>query len=180
MRVPRTPADGSWHWLLARGRCLFDPAGEPARFVGSAIDITEQKQSQLDKEKLESQLRQSQKMEAIGTLAGGIAHDFNNILGAILGYSELAVQRSAENSDLRRYLDNVMHATERAKKLVERILAFSRSGIGNQVQFNAQAVVAETLELLQASLPGGIRLQKNLAADTAGSPATRPICTRSR
>jgi nitrogen-specific signal transduction histidine kinase/CheY-like chemotaxis protein len=136
--------------------------------VGSAIDITEHKQSQLDKEKLESQLRQSQKMEAIGTLAGGIAHDFNNILGAIMGYSELALQRSAENSDLRRYLDNVMHATERAKRLVERILAFSRSGLGNQVQFNVQAVVAETLELLAASLPEGIQLQKNLAADTAG------------
>jgi PAS domain S-box-containing protein len=179
------PPNGSWHWLLARGRCLFDAAGEPARFVGSAIDITEQKQSQLDKEKLESQLRQSQKMEAIGTLAGGIAHDFNNILGAILGYSELALQRSAEDSDLRRYLDNVMHATERAKKLVERILAFSRSGLGNQVQFNAQAVVAETLELLEASLPGGIQLQKELAADTAavsGDPTdlhqiTMNLCT---
>jgi CheY-like chemotaxis protein len=124
-------------------------------------------------------------MEAIGTLAGGIAHDFNNILGAILGYSELAVQHCAENSDLRRYLDNVMHATERAKKLVERILAFSRSGLGNQVQFNAQAVVAETLELLQASLPAGIELKKNLAADTAavtGDPTdlhqiTMNLCT---
>jgi PAS domain S-box-containing protein len=179
------PPNGSWHWLLDRGRCLFDAAGEPARFVGSAIDITEQKQSQLDKEKLESQLRQSQKMEAIGTLAGGIAHDFNNILGAIMGYSELALQRSAEDSDLRRYLDNVMHATERAKKLVERILAFSRSGLGNQVQFNAQAVVAETLELLEASLPEGIQLRKNLAADTAavsGDPTdlhqiTMNLCT---
>jgi PAS domain S-box-containing protein len=160
--------NAGWHWLLARGRCLFDSAGNPARFVGSAIDITEQRQSQLDKEKLESQLRQSQKMEAIGTLAGGIAHDFNNILGAILGYGELALQNCAENSDLRRYLDNVMHATERAKKLVERILGFSRSGLGNQVQFNVQSVVAETLELLEASLPVGIQLQKNLAAHTAG------------
>jgi PAS domain S-box-containing protein len=162
------PPRGDWRWLLTRGRCLYGPAGEPTRFVGSAIDITEHKQSQLDKEKLESQLRQSQKMEAIGTLAGGIAHDFNNILGAIMGYSELALQHCAENSDLRRYLDNVMHATERAKRLVERILAFSRSGLGNQVQFNVQAVVAETLELLAASLPEGIQLQKNLAADTAG------------
>jgi PAS domain S-box-containing protein len=163
----RHPNTG-WHWLFARGRCLFDATGQPARFVGSAIDITDQRQSQLDKEKLESQLRQSQKMEAVGTLAGGIAHDFNNILGAILGYGELAMQHAVEHSDLRRYLDNVMHATERAKKLVERILGFSRSGLGNQVQFNVQSVVAETLELLEASLPVGIQLQKSLTADTAG------------
>jgi PAS domain S-box-containing protein len=163
----RQPSAG-WHWLLARGRCVFDPAGKPIRFVGSAIDITDQRQSQLDKEKLESQLRQSQKMEAIGTLAGGIAHDFNNILGAILGYGELALQHCAPNSDLRRYLDNVMHAAERARKLVQRILGFSRSGLGNQVQFNVRSVVAETLELLEASLPVGIRVQKHLAAHTAG------------
>src|SRR6202453_4078168 len=76
--------NGEWHWLLSRGRCLRDSAGKPLRFLGSAMDVTAQRQGQLDKEQLEAQLRQSQKMEAIGTLAGGIAHDFNNILGAIL------------------------------------------------------------------------------------------------
>jgi signal transduction histidine kinase/ActR/RegA family two-component response regulator len=116
----------------------------------------------------ESQLRQVQKMEAMGTLAGGIAHDFNNVLGAILGYGELAVQHSAENSDLRRYLDHVMHAAERAKLLVERILGFSRSGLGDQVLVNVQSVVNETLELLAASLPAGIRLETRLEADNAG------------
>jgi PAS domain S-box-containing protein len=160
--------DGEWHWLLARGRCSFDAAGRPARFVGSAMDITEQKQAQIEKEQLESQLRQSQKMEAIGTLAGGIAHDFNNVLGAILGYGELAVQQSAENSDLRRYLDNVMHAAERAKLLVERILGFSRRGLGDRVLFNAEAVVNETLDLLAASLPAGILLKTRLDARNAG------------
>jgi CheY-like chemotaxis protein len=107
-------------------------------------------------------------MEAIGTLAGGIAHDFNNVLGAILGYGELAVQRSAENSDLRRYLDNIMHAAERAKLLVERILGFSRSGLGDQVLVNVQSVVNETLDLLAASLPAGIRLEMRLEAGNAG------------
>jgi PAS domain S-box-containing protein len=176
---------GDWHWLLARGRCLFDPGGKPQRFVGSAMDVTTQKQSQIDQERLESQLRQSQKMEAIGTLAGGIAHDFNNILGAILGYSELALQHAHHDANLKRYLDNVMHATERAKKLVERILGFSRSGLGNQVQFNVQAVVAETLELLKASLPVDIALQQRLDAGTAavnGDPTdlhqiTMNLCT---
>jgi PAS domain S-box-containing protein len=114
--------DGQWRWLLSRGRCLRQPSGEPYRFVGSTTDITAEKQAQTDRENLEAQLRQSQKMEAIGTLAGGIAHDFNNILGAILGYGELAHQHSTDGSPLRRYLDNVLHAAGRAKSLVDRIL----------------------------------------------------------
>jgi PAS domain S-box-containing protein len=159
--------DGTWCWLLARGRCLRDAAGKPYRFVGSAIDVSAQRQAQLDKEHLEAQLRQSQKMEAIGTLAGGIAHDFNNILGAILGYGELAHQHSVEGSPLRRYLDNVMHATGRAKALVDRILGFSRSGLGERVPVNVQSVIEETLELLQASLPRGIRVESRLEAGNA-------------
>jgi PAS domain S-box-containing protein len=155
-------SDGSWRWLLARGRCLRDHAGKPIRFVGSSSDITAQKSAKDDKEQLEAQLRQSQKMEAIGTLAGGIAHDFNNILGAILGYGELAHQESVEGSPLRRYLDNVMHAAERAKMLIERILGFSRSGLGDRAPVNFQFVVEETLELLEASLPAGIRLASRL------------------
>jgi PAS domain S-box-containing protein len=159
--------DGEWRWVLARGRCLRDASGRPYRFVGSAIDVTAEKQAQVDKEHLEAQLRQSQKMEAIGTLAGGIAHDFNNILGAILGYGELAHQHSAAGSALRRYLDNVMHAAGRAKTLVDRILGFSRSGLGERVPVNVQSVIEETLELLAASLPAGIRLEKTLEAGDA-------------
>jgi PAS domain S-box-containing protein len=159
--------NGEWCWLLSRGRCLRDEAGKPSRLVGSAIDITAEKQAQIDKERLEAQLRQSQKMEAIGTLAGGIAHDFNNILGAILGYGELAHQHAAEGSALRRYLDNVMHAAGRAKTLVDRILGFSRSGLGERVPVNVQSVIEETLEMLEASLPAGIRLEKRLEAGNA-------------
>src|SRR5271165_663574 len=156
--------DGEWHWLHARGRCLRDSAGTPVRFVGSTSDVNAQKLAQVNKEQLEAQLRQSQKMEAIGTLAGGIAHDFNNILGAILGYGELAQQHAAEGSPLRRYLDSVMHAAERAQILVERILGFSRSGLGDRVPVNVQFVLEETLELLEASLPAGIRLERRIEA----------------
>ena len=124
-------------------------------------------QAQQQKEYLEAQLRQSQKLEAVGTLAGGIAHDFNNILGAILGYGELAQQSSEEGSAVRRYLDNVMHAAGRAKALVERILGFSRSGLGERVPVNVQYVIEETLELLAASMPAGIRLERKLEAGNA-------------
>jgi len=156
-----------WRWLLARGRCLREATGKPYRFVGSAIDITTQKQAEIERELLEAQLRQSQKMEAIGTLAGGIAHDFNNILGAILGYGELAQQESDPDGPLRRYIDNVMHAAGRAKVLVDRILGFSRSGLGERTHVHIQSVVEETLELIAASLPAGIRLEKSLDAGDA-------------
>jgi signal transduction histidine kinase/ActR/RegA family two-component response regulator len=112
-------------------------------------------------------LRQSQKMEAIGTLAGGIAHDFNNILGAIVGYGELAQQQAPEGSSLRRYVDNIMHAAGRARALVDRILGFSRGSLAERVPVCVQAVVAETLELLRASLPPNVRLEKELRAADA-------------
>jgi PAS domain S-box-containing protein len=157
-----------WRWLLARGRCLRDDTGKPYRFVASVIDVTTQKQAQSERELLEAQLRQSQKMEAIGTLAGGIAHDFNNILGAILGYGELAQQESDPAGPLRRYVDNIMHAAGRAKVLVDRILGFSRSGLGERTYVHIQSVVEETLELIAASLPADIRLERSLdAADAA-------------
>ena len=127
----------------------------------------ERSRAEEEKQKLEAQLRQSQKMEAIGTLAGGIAHDFNNILGAILGYGEMAYKSAPGGSATRRYLENVMNAGNRAKMLVERILAFSRSGMAERVPVHVESVVAETLELLRASLPAGLELQLSLAAGNA-------------
>jgi PAS domain S-box-containing protein len=160
-------ADGGWRWLLSRGRCLRDAEGRPYRFVGSASDITDRKRAEAERERLEAQLRQSQKMEAMGTLAGGIAHDFNNILGAILGYGELAQRGSPEGSRVRRHLDQVMHAGGRAKALVERILAFSRSALAEREPVHVQSVVSDTLELLAASLPPGVRLERRLQAGDA-------------
>jgi PAS domain S-box-containing protein len=159
--------DGGWRWLLSRGRCLRDQEGKPYRFVGSASDITDRKRAEAQRERLEAQLRQSQKMEAMGTLAGGIAHDFNNILGAILGYGELAQRDSPEGSRVRRHLDQVMHAGGRAKALVERILAFSRSALAEREPVHVQSVVGDTLELLAASLPPGVRLERRLQAGDA-------------
>jgi len=118
-------------------------------------------------EQADRALRQSQKMEAIGTLAGGIAHDFNNILGAIVGYGELAQQKAPEGSSLRRYLDNIMLAAGRARVLVDRILGFSRTGLAERVPVHIESVVAETLELLRASLPPNVRLMKELSAGNA-------------
>jgi CheY-like chemotaxis protein/two-component sensor histidine kinase len=103
-------------------------------------------------------------MEAVGRLAGGIAHDFNNILGAILGFGELAQSKLREGSAVRRQIDQVMHAGMRGKELVNSILAFSRSGISEREPVRVQSVVEETLELLAASLPAGVRLERRLDA----------------
>src|SRR4051812_43478309 len=99
------------------------------------------------------ELRQEQKLEAIGTRVAGIAHDFNNMLAAILGYAELAQRAAPEGSSVRCHLENVMRAGGRAKALVERILEFSRSGIADRGPVNVQAAIGETMALLAVSLP---------------------------
>lgn len=158
---------GDWHWLQCRGRCLRRSDGAPYRVTGSVIDITARKRADEQRARLEGQLRQAQKVEALGTLAGGIAHDFNNILGAILGYGEMAQRASATDGAIRRYVDQILQAGNRAKALVERILAFSRSGMGARVPVHVQSVVDEALELLAPTLPPTIRLVRRLDADDA-------------
>ena len=153
---------GTWHWYRQRGVALRDAAGVPYRMAGSMEDITQRKSAEAERERLETQLRQAQKLEAIGTLAGGIAHDFNNILAAILGYGEMAQKDASEGSAQRRHIDAAISAGMRAKSLVERILAFSRSGMGERVPVHVQSVVVEALDQLKASLPADITLQQQL------------------
>jgi len=157
----------SWRWFRERGVALRDEQGRPYRMAGSLEDITARKSAETERAQLESQLRQSQKLEAMGTLAGGIAHDFNNILAAILGYGEMAQRDCDEGTSLRRHVDAAMSAALRAKSLVERILAFSRSGVGERVPVNVQAVVDEALVAIAASLPTDVRLERKLTAGDA-------------
>jgi PAS domain S-box-containing protein len=140
--------------------------GEP-HALGMARDITAQKEAAAARARLEGQLLQAKKLEAIGTLAGGIAHDFNNILAAILGYGDMAQRKAAEGTPLKRHIDAVVAAGLRAKSLVERILAFSRSGTGVRTPVHVQAVVTEALDLLAASLPKHVRLERRLQAGEA-------------
>ena len=162
------PGEPEWGWYRQRGLAIRNAAGRPLRMAGSIENINERKHSERERQRLESQLRQAQKLEAMGTLAGGIAHDFNNILGGILGYGELARSGAEPGSALARQLDGVLSAGQRAKALVERILAFSRAGMGERVPVHVQSVVAEALDLLQLSLPANITLTRTLkAGDTA-------------
>ena len=118
-------------------------------------DISEQKE-------LEAQLRQAQKMEAIGTLAGGIAHDFNNILFPIIGYTEMTTTELAEDSVARSNLLAVLKAANRAKGLVQQILTFSRQSEQERKPLKIQPILKEALKLLRASLPSTIEITQNI------------------
>lgn len=121
-------------------------------------DISKQK-------KLEEELFQVYKMEAIGTLAGGIAHDFNNILSAIMGYSEIIRIEGDKADDLQANISEVLKAGERAKKLVSQILTFSRKNKMSLKPMLPQPVVKEALKMLRSSIPSAISIEQDIAAD---------------
>lgn len=113
---------------------------------------------------LERQLRQAQKLEAVGTLAGGIAHDFNNILGAMMGYTELALFDLEKDHTVRGHLVEVMKGAQRARDLVKQILAFSRKGEREIQPLMVSPIVKEALKLLRASLPTTIDIQDDITS----------------
>ena len=116
---------------------------------------------QSEKKQLELQLRQSQKMEAIGTLAGGMAHDFNNTLGIIIGNTELAIRTTQKDSPTRQYLNNIITASCRAEEMVSRLLSFSRITDAEKKPIDLISSVNESLKLLRSSLPSDIEIRKN-------------------
>ncbi|MDJ0883203.1 MAG: response regulator [Desulfobacterales bacterium] len=131
-----------------------------------ARDITERIEAEKEKAKLRSQLRQAQKMEAIGTLAGGIAHDFNNILQSIFGYTEIASIHASQGKDPNEALDNILTASQRAKGLINQILSFSRQSEQEKQTVQINLIVKEVLKLIRASLPATIEIKgRNLNSD---------------
>jgi len=160
-------ADGGVRWLNAKGRTFLDADGKPTRSVGFLIDVTERHKAEDELRRVEQELRRAQSLEAIGTLAGGIAHDFNNILGAILGYGEMAMRGAKKGTRLRRDLESIMAAGDRGRALVERILAFSRSGVGERVPVHVEAVVREALDQVAASVAANVSIVPRLHAGQA-------------
>ncbi len=131
----------------------------------TALDLTAARRAESERLRLEAQLRQAQKMEALGTLAGGIAHDFNNILAAILGFSELARIAAAEGEDAGPHILEILKASCRARDLVRQILAFSRRTESAFAPVSLKPIVSEALKLLRATLPATIRLHLRLDAE---------------
>jgi PAS domain S-box-containing protein len=134
---------------------LTDAQGDPIGFHGIARDVSEQKN-------LEIRLQQSQKMEAIGTLAAGIAHDFNNILSAIFGYSQLAQNNLGNPERAKEQMDQVMKAAQRAADLVQQVLTFSRQAEYIKKPLRVYLLVKESLKLLRSSIPSTIDIKTQL------------------
>ncbi len=125
-------------------------------------DITRVVEAEKEKKYLEEQLRQAQKMEAIGTLAGGIAHDFNNILTAILGFTSLAIDEKDSGGELESYLQEVMAASNRARELVRQILTFSRQHEQQLQPLRIQFVCKEALKFLRSTIPSTVEIKQNI------------------
>ena len=129
-------------------------------------DLTAHKKMEAHRTALESQLRESQKMQAIGTMAGGIAHDFNNIIGAILGNVALARQDAQADSGVVTSLIEIDKAGRRARDLVRQILTFSRNEPPHRVSLQLADVISETMQLVKVTLPPHVKLNVSTDPDT--------------
>ncbi|MCX5812720.1 MAG: PAS domain S-box protein [Proteobacteria bacterium] len=132
-------------------------------FIMTFSDITDIKEMQEEKEKLQQQLNHAQKMEAIGTLAGGIAHDFNNILTALIGYGSLLQMRMDKDSPLRRYVEQILSTSKKASGLTQSLLAFSRKQPAKLSPIKLNNIIRGTEKLLERLLTEDIELQIRLA-----------------
>src|SRR5271157_112334 len=150
--------DGSYRTLWEQGRAVRGAMGRVIRVVGFITDITERRT-------LESQLRQAQKMEAVGRLAGGVAHDFNNLLTIISGYSAMQVERTAPTDPVHREAEQIRAAAERAAALTRQLLAFSRRTVLQPRRVNLNDIVRNVDKMLRRLIGEDIEVLTVLAPD---------------
>jgi PAS domain S-box-containing protein len=149
-----TKKDGTTYEAEVASAPVRDRNGKVINYVSTHKDITHEL-------RLEEELRQAQKMEAIGTLAGGIAHDFNNILAAIMGNAELLLHRLPPKSRDQQHLNRILISCNRAADLVQQILTFSRKSKQERKPLHLTPIIKETLRLLRSTLPSNIEIQRN-------------------
>ena len=164
--------DGHWISLEGIPAPITDEAGTPEMVLGIARDVTERLRAEEERRSLEDQLRQAQKMEAVGRLAGGIAHDFNNLLTAIGGYGQLALASvSDEERGVRRQLEELLRAADRAAALTRQLLAFSRKQVLQPRVLDLNAVVRDVESMLARIIGADVELVTSLDGELARTHA---------
>ncbi len=158
-------AEGKERWILQTNAVEHDEFGRVKALEGCCTDITQRREAALAQQRLEMELQQAHKLEALGTLAGGIAHDFNNILEAIMGYTDLAAMDLPDDHPVQEFLEQVRLAGHRAAGMVREILTFSRRGDMGKTPVRLDDVVGEAMKLIQPSLPASITVQVDLPDD---------------
>jgi PAS domain S-box-containing protein len=157
--------DGSVIWISESARAVRDATGAVHHYEGFIDNITDRKEAEAGRARLEKQMLHSQKMDAIGTLAGGMAHDFNNILCAILGYTELALLDQQVKGTTRDNLQMVLKSAHRAKDLIKRILTFSRPADTERHPLKLSVILKEGVKMLNATLPSSIAIHIDIRTD---------------
>jgi two-component system cell cycle sensor histidine kinase/response regulator CckA len=158
--------DGRILWISENARAVRDRKGRVLYYEGTIRDVTPLKEAEAEAAKLEGQLRQAHKMEAIGTFASGIAHDFNNLNAAISGFSELALEDMPGDTPARKYMREVLSISHRAADLVRQILLFSRQTPPMRRTIRLWLVAEEVAKLVGATLPPNIEIRReSLVAD---------------
>jgi PAS domain S-box-containing protein len=151
--------DGAERWMHGLGELEFDKNGNPLRMIGTIRDITERKLANEEQSKLKEQLFQSQKMETVGLLAGGVAHDFNNLLTPILGYSEILMLNLSVDDQNRSKIQQIKQSAERAKELIQRLLAFGRKQMLELKTVNLGDIISEFEQVLHRTIRENIRIE---------------------
>jgi PAS domain S-box-containing protein len=168
-----TRKDGEVRWVQERGRGIFGRDESVLWRDGAILDITERKQTEEQLRKQEEQIRQSQKMEAIGRLSGGIGHDFNNMLMTITGYSELMLSRLDPDDPLRKQVEEIKKAGQRGGLLINQLLAFSRRQVLQLKELDLNAVIRDMERMLQPVLGEQIEVVTALTTSPAWIKADR-------
>jgi PAS domain S-box-containing protein len=162
--------DGREIWIELAIMPVSNAQGEVTHWVSVERDTTARREAEATRRNLEAQVREAQKMEAVGTLAGGIAHDFNNILGAILGNVALARREMEADDPAQPRLEQISRSAARARSLVEQILTYSRRQTQQLLPQPLRPLIEETVELLRATVPARVRLDTRFETQPAAAP----------